>query len=154
MLNDLGRSDGGGRKLFARRCESILTSASARNNLLFGLNYRIDQDASEMLSEARRYGEFAARQARPFTAWPNTPDPERRLRVGLVSGDLRDHAIGHFLEGALAALATNVAGQVEIFAYPTHVVSDAVTDRIRASCRGWCLGRPAFGRSVRETGSR
>ena len=107
-----------------------------------------------MLAEARRYGEFAARQARPFAAWPNAPDPDRRLRVGLVSGDLRNHAVGHFLEGALAALATTAAGQVEIFGYPTHFVSDAVTDRIRASCQRLAIGGPAFGRSVREAHSR
>ena len=136
VLNDLGQPEAA----VASYREALRINPDygiAQSNLLFGLNYRVDQGAAAMLTEARRYGEFAARHARPFAAWPNTPDPDRRLRVGLVSGDLRNHAVGHFVEGVLSALAATAAEQVEIFGYSTHFVSDAVTDRIRASCRGW-----------------
>jgi predicted O-linked N-acetylglucosamine transferase (SPINDLY family) len=128
--------------------------ATAQSNLLFSLNYRTDQDGAAMLAEARRYGDVVARKARPFTAWPNVPDPTRRLRVGFVSGDLRNHAVGYFTEGVLAALASKAADRMELFGYPTHFVNDAFTQRIKTSCRGWHpavhLSDEAFAQRIRD----
>jgi predicted O-linked N-acetylglucosamine transferase (SPINDLY family) len=138
-LTDLGYGDAG----MASYREALRIDpeyAGAQSNLLFSLNYRPDADPATMREEAGRFGALVARQARPFTAWPNIPDPARRLRVGFVSGDLRHHAVGRFLEGALAALASTAIDRPEIFAYATHFVTDAVTARIRASCSGWHSG--------------
>jgi len=155
VLKDLGQSEAA----LASFREALRINPDfgmAQSNLLFSLNYRADQGAAAMLAEARRFGDMAARQARIFTAWSNSPDPDRRLRVGFVSGDLRNHAVGHFVEGALAALASAAAGQVEIFGYPTHFIADAVTERIRASCSGWhsavALSDEKFARRIRDDG--
>ena len=111
--------------------------AGVHSNLLFIHNYLADQPASHWVEAARRYGDLVAREARPDTVWRNIPDPTRRLRVGFVSGDLRSHAVGHFAEAALGALAAEVFDQLEIIAYPTHFATDPVTERIKASCHGW-----------------
>ncbi len=152
-LKDLGRSD----DAVASYREALRIDpdfSMAQSNLLFSLNYRSDQGAATMLEEARRYGDLVARHARSFTVWPNIPDPARRLRVGFVSGDLRNHAVGYFTEGMLAAFASTVGDQVEIFGYPTHFVADAVTERIRASCSGWQsavrLSDDAFAQRIRD----
>jgi predicted O-linked N-acetylglucosamine transferase (SPINDLY family) len=55
----------------------------------------------------------------------------------LVSGDLRAHPVGYFLEGVLAALAAEAAGRLELVAYPSQVRDDPVAQRIRARCHGW-----------------
>ena len=110
---------------------------SAHNNLLFIHNYLGDQPASLMLADARRFGESVARQARPYTTWPNPPEPERCLRVGLVSGDLCNHPVGYFLVGVLEALTLQAAGRMEIFGYPNRPSNDETGKRIRACCRGW-----------------
>jgi protein O-GlcNAc transferase len=112
--------------------------ADARDSLLFMHSYRGDQAAEVMLSEARLYGEMVARQARPYTAWKNSPDASRCLRVGVVSGDLRNHPIGYFAENVMAALASGYADRVTLFAYLTRDCTDKITERIKASCRGWC----------------
>jgi predicted O-linked N-acetylglucosamine transferase (SPINDLY family) len=138
VLRDLGQPEAAGtsyREALGIDPGSLL----ARSNLLFSLNYRADQGATTMLAEARRYGDLVARQARPFTAWRNSPDPARRLRVGFVSGDLRNHAVGHFAEGVLAALASTAADRPEIFAYSNHFSTDEVAQRIKASCDRWHL---------------
>ncbi len=96
-----------------------------------------DQNHTILHAEARRYGELVMRLARPCKVWGNMPDPARRLRVGLVSGDLRAHPVGYFLENVLAALSAHAAGRLEIFAYSNHFSADAVTGRIKACCRGW-----------------
>ncbi len=67
----------------------------------------------------------------------NVADPGRALRVGLVSGDLHSHPVGYFLEGPLAALASQEHADVELFAYANNVFNDAVTERIKGCCRGW-----------------
>lgn len=135
-LKDLGSIDEA-----VANCERALElkpdMTFARSNLLFLQSYRVDSDPGRMLAEARRYGDIVAAQARAFDAWPNDPTPDRKLRLGFVSGDLRNHAVGYFVEGVAAALASVASDQLELFAYPNHITSDAVTERIRASCRGW-----------------
>jgi predicted O-linked N-acetylglucosamine transferase (SPINDLY family) len=126
----------------------------AHSNLLFIHNYLGDQPASLMLADARRFGESAARLARPYTTWPNPPEPERCLRVGLVSGDLCDHPVGYFLVGVLEALTLQAAGRVEIFGYPNRPSNDETGKRIRACCRGWHsavgLSDEALARRIRD----
>ena len=109
---------------------------SAHSNLLFTLNYMARVTPSQALEEARHYGRLASAAATPFTRWECPPTPER-LRVGLVSGDLRSHPVGHFLESVVAALDP---GRVELLAYPTGTKADALTERLRPHFVGWrCL---------------
>ena len=111
--------------------------AEAHSNLLLIHSYLSAQPAAMLLGEARRFGGQAARRARPLGTWRNVPDPARCLRVGLVSGDLREHSVGHFVDAVLAALAAKASGRLEFIAYSNHPCSDALTARIRASCHGW-----------------
>jgi protein O-GlcNAc transferase len=128
--------------------------ALAHNNLLFIHNYLGDQSASLMLADARRFGEVAARSAHPFTHWPNSPDPERPLRVGFVSGDLCIHPVGHFVEAVFAALSAQAHHRLELLAYPTSPCYDDVSRRIQTFCDGWHsvadLSDEALARRIRE----
>lgn len=111
--------------------------AIARSNLIFIHNSLGDQSQAQMLLEARTFGEIVSREANPSTGWTNTPAPDRCLRIGFVSGDLRNHPVGQFVEGVLHSVAANAEGKLEIFAYPTDFCTDAVSERIRACCSGW-----------------
>jgi len=111
--------------------------AASHSNLLFTHNYQPGLTAADLLAEARRFGEMVARQAQPQAAWPNAAEPDRCLRVGLVSGDLFNHPVGYFLESVLAALTGAASGRLELFGYYNHVRNDAVTARIKACCTGW-----------------
>jgi protein O-GlcNAc transferase len=112
-------------------------STTAYSNLLMTGNYLAEQSTEELLAEARRFDKVVSRKATPFATWSNAANPDGCLRVGLVSGDFREHAAGHFIEGAIAALASNAAGRLEFFAYSNHSLHDALTERIRACCLGW-----------------
>ena len=121
-----------------RGMEIMPDNTNAHTALLFLHNYLNDQSATDLLAEAKRYGELAARKApKAHTAWNNIPDPDRCLRVGLVSGDLRRHPVGFFLEGVLEALASNASQRLKIFAYSSFFHNDEVTQRLKACCNDW-----------------
>jgi len=136
VLDDLGQFDAaldGCRRVLERRPDFF----EAHSNLLFSHNYRGSYRAEWMLADARRFGAVAARHARIARSWGNSRDPDRCLRVGLVSGDLRSHPVGYFVEGILDALARNASGRLALHAYSTTTDSDAVSTRIRSHCRAW-----------------
>src|SRR5262249_54548317 len=92
----------------------------------------------ERLAEARRYGSALAARARssasatdPSTRTPGSATP---LRVGLVSGDLRMHPVGYFVESMLEHLDST---RIELFAYPTVPHEDDLTTRIRPRFAAW-----------------
>ena len=130
--------------------------ALALGNLLFIQHALAEVPASTLLPRARRFGELTAQHARPFTTWTNAPVSDRMLRVGLVSGDLRSHAVAHFLESVLAALKSQAPSRVELHAYSNHTSVDAVSARIKASCRAWCLAAhmtdEALAQRIRDDG--
>jgi predicted O-linked N-acetylglucosamine transferase (SPINDLY family) len=87
-----------------------------------------DYAISDRLQEARRY-ELLAQQAASakFSAWlpPATPN---RLRIGFVSGDLRNHPVGFILEALISRIDPE---RIELAAYPAHSQQDDPTARIR-----------------------
>lgn len=111
--------------------------AEVHSNLLFIHNYLADQSGSRLLAEARRFGALASGKASAYTAWTNNPDPQRCLRVGIVSGDLRTHPVGHFLDDVLTELTSMASGRLELFGYANHSITDALTERIKACCHSW-----------------
>jgi predicted O-linked N-acetylglucosamine transferase (SPINDLY family) len=123
------------------------------SNLLFARNYMPDVDRSTLVAEAVRYGELVAQQAKPYDTWPNERNAKRRLRVGLVSGDLRHHPVGFFIDSTLAALAADPARDIELIAYSNFEHSDYLTERIKSHCYAWrqidTLGDETVARQVR-----
>jgi FkbM family methyltransferase len=110
----------------------------ARNNLLFILNYTGGLEPSYYLEQARQYGRIVAEKAGGrFSTWQSVARP-KRLRVGLVSGDLRIHSVGNFLEGLLSHIDL---ARIELIAYPTHHKEDELTARIRPYFSAW---KPLF----------
>ena len=136
ILRDMGRFEES-RKALQRALEIDSDCAIAHNNLLFIHNYVADQPAALLLADAQRFGDMATRMARPFAAWPNPPDPDRCLRVGLVSGDLCSHPVGYFLESVLFLLISQAPLRLELFAYATSFREDDTSRRLRACCRVW-----------------
>jgi predicted O-linked N-acetylglucosamine transferase (SPINDLY family) len=108
--------------------------AEAYSNLLFALSYNPDHRASHYLEEASRYGRMAAKKVEMrFSAWQCVSRPER-LRVGFVSGDLRNHPVGYFLESVLAQIDPS---RMELIAYPTDYKADELTARITPYFSAW-----------------
>lgn len=106
----------------------------AHSNLLMLLGYSADVPHSVLVQRAK---EFDARFAAPLLrtrALTNDADPERRLRIGYVSGDFRNHAVNYFFE---PLLMHHDHRQFEIFAYSSSLMEDAVTERLKTGFDMW-----------------
>lgn len=106
----------------------------ARSNLLFALHYEPAMDGAGLLEEARLFDRLHGRPAQQFRAWANPRMAERRLRIGYVSPDFREHSVAHYIEPLLAA---HDPAAVEVFAYAELKRSDAVTERLKSLVGQW-----------------
>jgi len=109
----------------------------AQSNLLYAKNLYTEQSPEHMLEDARRFGQMVEARAKPYQTWKSLPLPGKCLRVGLVTGDLRNHPVGYFLEGVLSVIQPD---ELELFAYVTHTRDDALTERVKPYFAGWVCG--------------
>lgn len=108
----------------------------AHSNLLLFSNYQPDIGPAELFAEHRRWSTaHEAPLRRGIGVHGNDRDPERPLRVGYVSGDLRQHSVAYFL---LPLLEHRDRDQVHVTAYSNCVVTDEVSGRIQRSVDAWC----------------
>ena len=105
------------------------------SNLLLTLHYHADYSPERL---AREHRAWAARHVAPLASQrrthSNDPRPDRRLRIGYVSPDFREHSVARFI---LPILREHDREQVEVFAYSDVTRPDAVTETIRANVDAW-----------------
>lgn len=103
--------------------------------LLFTMPGSPRYTALEMREHAVRYGHLTAAAAKPFTHGASSYDGKRPLRVGFVSGDLRQHPVGIFLESIMGHLDRT---RIEPIAYVTfNDADDDTTERLKPHFAAW-----------------
>jgi predicted O-linked N-acetylglucosamine transferase (SPINDLY family) len=106
------------------------------SNLAFCLTHSENVTPRELFAEHRRFaGQFEAPFRPQWPAHRNSRDPERRLRVGFISGDFCRHAVANFFEPVLAHLAQD--GALSLHAYSNTAIHDETTDRLKALFAHW-----------------
>ncbi len=119
---------------YRRACAINPDFFMAHSNLLLCMNYLPHNPVSDYLNEARHYGRKAADKVRSrFSDW-TCPDRPERLRVGMVSGDFRNHPVGYFLENMLTNLDH---ARIDLIAYSTNNLKDELTARIHSGFSDW-----------------
>ena len=109
--------------------------AQAHSNLLVSLHYPDGLERAAIFAEHGRWDEIHGRpRAGERAVHGNDPDPDRRLKIGYVSPDFREHSVAFFLESLLACHAR---AQVEIFCYSEVQRPDGVTARLRRDAAHW-----------------
>jgi protein O-GlcNAc transferase len=114
--------------------------AVAHSSLLFLYAYHGVIDPDEYLVQARNWEQACLsnhdRQVAHHRIFQRPPLAGRRLRVGYVSGDFRQHAVSHFIE---QLFTHHDRTRVELFAYSNSGLRDAVTERLQALVDHWVL---------------
>jgi predicted O-linked N-acetylglucosamine transferase (SPINDLY family) len=119
-------------------------NAMAHSNLLFSIAFEPHMTGEILLAEAKSWNQRHAAETKDNAKaraipHPNQPDKARRLRVGYVSPDFREHAVGSFLAPLFDA---HDRDQVEIFAYADVARPDRQTSWFEQRADNW---RNTFG---------
>lgn len=119
----------------ALRCALACTAShrSVHDNLLLLLQYLPQISRVELAQEHRRYGEHFPPQ--PAAAHRNSPDPERPLRIGYLSPDIRRHAAARFIEPLLRGRDRR---NFQVLLYGQLQDLDEVSQRLIGLADGWC----------------
>ncbi len=103
--------------------------------MLFSLNLRADLDADAVARAHRIVGAEMARAAGPpFVTWDNPVDPDRRLRIGYVSGDFELHAVGLFVDPIIAG---HDRARFDVYCYSSAKKPDSMGRRMRQAALSW-----------------
>lgn len=109
--------------------------AETHSNLLFVQNYLPHISPETHFAEHRLWQErFGAPLRNDWKPHRNDPAPNRRLRVGYISPDFREHAVMALLEPVLRA---HHRSDFEVFCYANVKKPDAVTQRLQAEADQW-----------------
>ena len=103
-------------RMLLRCAELSPTSPEIRSNVILTMHYD-PQAPDEAIAEQHQEWNRRFVTATPGAGHPNDPTPTRRLRIGYVSADLRDHVVGRAL---LPALRHHDHAAFEIFCYSTN----------------------------------
>lgn len=107
----------------------------AHSNLIFTLYYHPEYDDKMILEELRRWNvKHAEPLKKLIQPHGNDRNPDRRLRIGYVSPDFREHVVGQNL---LPLLREHNRGQTEIFCYSDSFRPDAVTEELQRHADAW-----------------
>jgi predicted O-linked N-acetylglucosamine transferase (SPINDLY family) len=119
-------------------CEERLAACESEKVALmhaFSLLYMPGATGARRLESHRRYARLLARRfPRRAVAPPPGQDPDRKLRIGMLSHELRQHAVAGFLE---PWLAHRDRARAELVAFNLSSAADATTARFRGSFDAW-----------------
>jgi protein O-GlcNAc transferase len=134
LLKDRGELDAA-IACYRRAVEIRPDLSQLHSNLLLALHYHPDHSPADLLREHRAW---SARHVTPLAAarrpHGNDREPGRRLRVGYVSPDFREHPVARFV---LPLFREHDRDQVEVFAYSDATTPDVVTHLVRNRVDRW-----------------
>lgn len=105
-----------------------------RANLVFSQNYVPGLSREEVFDTHRAYGKIIESGATPFTNHPNTREPQRRLRIGYVSGDFKLHSVHAFFEPLFDA---HNRAEFCVYLYSNVAQPDVATEAYEAKADGF-----------------
>ena len=108
---------------------------SAYSNMLMELHFVPGLSGEDLLGAYRDWGaRYADPLADEIQPHPNAREPERRLRIGMVSGGFCAHPVGH-MAGPVFDHYDHAT--FELFCYATMEREDAITRRIKEKVEHW-----------------
>ena len=118
-----------------RAIELDPTAFGTHSKLVYMLLFHPGYDARAIYREHEQWDRVHAEPLRrDLLPHSNERDPERRIRVGLVSADFIEHPVGRFI---LPLLAHHDRAKLELICYSDARAPDEMTARIREHAGQW-----------------
>lgn len=103
--------------------------------VLAGSSNYIELPLPELHENQLRHGHILAHnRGNPGVSYSNSRELGRRLRIGFVSSDLREHSVAYFIQPLLEHADRK---ECELFCYSTTAHPDARTDELRKYADHW-----------------
>jgi len=116
-------------------CELGGDTATWHSNLILNLEFQPFADEAAQQAERRHwYARHGRSWAAGIAPHRNTPAPERRLRVGYVSGDFRNHVSVRVIA---PVLLNHDPEQIEMVCYAASGHDDGFTEQFRRAAVRW-----------------
>lgn len=120
---------------FRRAAELDPSNPNFEAGVLFSQHYLANVDPETLYADAKRWGtRFADPLSNAAPAHTNDADPNRRLRIGYVSGDFQQHPVARVLQAVLPA---HDPAEVEVFCYATKRCLDRFARNLRLATDHW-----------------
>jgi len=97
------------------------------SNLCLMLNYSSNVKPEEVLAEHRTWAVRLAGPTRDRPPVPQPHDPDRRLKIGYLSADFRNHTVSGFIE---TLLTEHDRTKFEVYAYASVIRQDETTAKL------------------------
>ncbi len=119
------------RKVIASKPEFL----NVHHSMLMAMQYSSSVTPEEMTEAHVAFGkQFEPPLSKTWQPHANERDPRKRLKVGYLSPDFRQHAVAFFIE---PILAQHDRTQFEVFCYYNHTATDTVTKRLQSLADHW-----------------
>ena len=122
---------------FKRAIRAQPAGLSFMQNLISTMNYMPHMECGEIFNAHQKFGQQLELSSKPFGARPigsSETEHARRLRIGYVSPDFKQHAVAHFIE---PVLANHQKDGFEIFCYSNNPIVDATTRHLQSLVPHW-----------------
>lgn len=122
-------------RVLERAAPSHPTDIFLHNQWCFNIHHLPDASPAQVRAVHEAFDAVLERvePSKPVT-FTQTPDPERRIRIGIVSPDLITNVVATFIE---PVFAHRDSSRYELYAYMTRPNEDEVTARLRAMTDVW-----------------
>jgi protein O-GlcNAc transferase len=134
LMKDLGKLNEA-EDCFKRALEITSNCPSYYSNYLCLLNYMPQYGSKAIFSEHLKFATHYAEQSVPVDSkLMNKHIANRKLKIGYISPDFKNHPVANFIEPVLAEHDRNL---FEIFGYSSFSIQDEVTERLRHYMDHW-----------------
>jgi len=104
-------------------------SADVHSHMLFGLHHLPGIDQQTIFDEHKQWAQLHAPVNKIETSYDNTPEPDRKLRIGYISPDFRMHPVAFFI-GPL--IFGHNRQNVEVYGYGNIATLDTTNEYLKS----------------------
>ncbi|MEM7629207.1 MAG: tetratricopeptide repeat protein [Planctomycetota bacterium] len=120
--------------LLAKACKLSPADATLASLLAMTMQYDERQTPERIEAAHKAFGSIVERAVTTGTVNIADPDPDRPLRIGVLSADLRRHSVAFFARSFIERLGDR---GMPIVCFSDAARDDPMTERLRGAASGW-----------------